>query len=336
MKKLLAVLIARNKEFYRDKSSLGWSIAFPALIILGFAFVFSDDNDYVYKVGVYKTEKNEIKAQDFLNIEYIQFIEFTNLEKAIDKIRYHQIDLLIASGTPTRYWINKDSKNGYFLERILMSYSNNNFIKQSVSGREVRYVDWVIPGVLGMNMMFNCLFGVGYVIVQYRSKGILKRLKATPLHAFQFLSAHVASRLIITLCITSFIFIACYFTIDFVMRGSFLNLMIVAIIGAISLISIGLLAACRTTSQELSNGILNLISMPMMFLSGVWFSLEGSPSVIIIISKFLPLTHLINAAREIMIDGATLMQVADHILILATMSAIFLIISPLLFRWDKP
>ena len=105
------------------------------------------------------------------------------------------------------YWINDESPKGYILEQVLRgSTAPPEFDKQRVSGRVIRYVDWVVPGVLAMNMMFSCLFGVGYVIVRYRKNGMLKRLKATPLTPLEFLSAQVASRWWLTLATTVLVF----------------------------------------------------------------------------------------------------------------------------------
>jgi len=240
-------------------------------------------------------------------------------------------------------WINDESPKGYVLERMLRGAdAGSTFGKQTVSGRIIRYVDWVMPGVLAMNMMFSCLFGVGYVIVRYRKNGMLKRLKATPLRPLEFLSAQIASRLLLILVSTALVFVGTDRVIGFPMFGSYLDLFVVFAIGAISLISFGLLVAARTTSEELAAGLLNVLSWPMTFLSGVWFSLEGvhpflqkaaqlAPLTHIIDA---PLTHIIDAARSIMLDGAGLMDVSGHLLALAAMSVGAMAIGVWLFRWE--
>jgi ABC-2 type transport system permease protein len=105
-------------------------------------------------------------------------------------------------------------------------------------------------------------------------------------------------------------------------------------LGSISMISIGMVIAARTASEELAGGILNLISWPMMFLSGVWFSLEGAHPLMQKFALILPLTHVTEAAREIMIDGAGLAQVSDHLLVLAVTSIVLLLIGAKIFRWE--
>ncbi len=118
------------------------------------------------------------------------------------------------------------------------------------------------------------------------------------------------------------------------MRGSYANLFLISLLGSICLISLGLLVAARLSSEELAGGILNLLTWPMMLLSGVWFSLEGTNPVVRKIAQFLPLTHLVDGARAIMTEGAGFAQVLPELSILLVMSAVFLAIGSLIFRWE--
>jgi ABC-type multidrug transport system permease subunit len=195
-------------------------------------------------------------------------------------------------------------------------------------------VDWVVPGILAMNMMFSCLFGVGYVIVRYRKNGFLKRLQATPLTPFEFLVAQMASRLLLIQLITVAVYAGCHYFIHFQMRGSYVNLFLISLAGAVCLISMGLLISSRLSSEELAGGLLNLLTWPMMLLSGVFFSLEGVNPLVKKIARFLPLTHLVDGARSVMTEGAGLSDIAPHLLVLAAMSAVFLSIGSLIFKWE--
>jgi len=336
MKRFIAVFHARNIEFIRDKSALAWSILLPFFLVFGFAFIFDEGGTDVYKVGVFG---EFAQHQDpFFKLQHVEFITITDIEVAIDKVRHHQLDMVINTEQDNIYWINKQSTNGYLIERLMWSSRNDNGaqqkLRQTVDGREIRYVDWVLPGILGMNMMFGCLFGVGYVLVRYRKNGVLKRLKATPLTAFEFLCAQVLSRLLLIMVVTSGVFAVCNWVFDIYVEGSYLAIFIVFALGTVSLISLGLMMATRIKSEELANGVLNLMSFPMMILSGVWFSLEGAHPYIIAFSKALPLTHMLDAIRAIMTDGATLMDVSNQIIILLIMSVVFLIIGTVTFKWD--
>ena len=329
-----AVLMCRNRVFLRDRSTLTWNLLFPVSLIAGFAFAFSGPGLDLYKVGVLGGVSTG-PGSAFFSMRYIDFIPVDDPSVALRKVKRHQLDMLI-DPAGRRYWINDEAPKGYVLERMLRGAdaAAPEFRKQTVSGRGIRYVDWVMPGILAMNMMFGCLFGVGYVIVRYRKNGMLKRLKATPLTPLEFLTAQVTSRLWLTLTTTVVVFIGTDYFIGFPMHGSYLDLFVVFAVGAISLISLGLIVAARTTSEELAAGLLNLLSWPMTFLSGVWFSLEGVHPFLQQCAQLAPLTHIIDAARAIMLDGAGLGDVSIHLLALTVMSLGFMAVGARLFRWE--
>jgi ABC-2 type transport system permease protein len=330
IRRFLAALQARNLEFLRDRTALGWNLIMPVVIVMGFAFAFTTGQEELYKVGLFGEPTTEQPIQSFLHTRYIDFIPIENLDKMIDKVDRHQIDLLL-DVTNRRYWVNSTSPKGYLLEQLLQPY---HYQQQTLHGAEIRYVDWVVPGVLGMNIMFSALFGVGYVIVRYRKNGVLKRLKATPLTAFEFISAQIVSRILMMVTVTSLVYIGTDLVIDFRMAGSYWLLLLILILGSLSMISVGLLIAARISSEEAANGLLNLISFPMMLLSGVWFSLEGSHPWVQHLSQALPLTHMLDAARAVMIDGAGLNEVAPELFILILFTLCFVTIGSITFRWE--
>jgi ABC-2 type transport system permease protein len=281
-------------------------------------------------------EESSPAFEKFKSTRYIQFIPVQSVDANLRKIERHQIDLLIDAKT-SRYWINQTSPNGYIVEKLLIAaYINSSQtpVKTTVDGDQVRYLDWVIPGVIAMNMMWGALFGIGFVIVRYRKMGVLKRLRATPVKPIEFLTAQIMSRLWLLIVVNTLIFIGMDFFLDFRMYGSYVDLFVVFTLGCICLICCALLIAARISNEEVANGMLNLISWPMMFLSGVWFSLEGAHPWMQKFALILPLTHVTEAAREIMIDGVGLTQVLDHLLVLTFTSIILLVIGAKIFRWE--
>lgn len=330
--RFLAILIARNKEYWRDRAALGWSFGFPLLVVLAFGFAFSGDTMDLYKVGIINGADSH-RSLAFMDTEYIQFIPVSSRQSAVPRVERHQLDMLIEPAAQ-RYWINDSSPRGYILERVLRGSGGADYIRETVSGREIRYIDWLVPGVLSMNMMFSALFGVGYVIVRYRKNGVLKRLKATPLTAFEFLAAQMVSRLWLILVVTALVYAGTDLVVEFRMFGSYLDLFLVFTLGSVSMISLALVIAARVHSEELASGLLNLIGWPMMFLSGVWFSLEGLHRWVQALAQLFPLTHLISACRAIMIDGAGLAEVSADIAALLAMTLIFLAIGSYSFRWE--
>ena len=318
-KRFFAVIKARNIEFFRDRSSLGWNLLFPILILVGLSFIFSGDGKAVYKVGVLNSE---FVQSTFMETRYVEFIDYEDSTLATLKLEQHAIDFIV-DFSEEAYWVNQGSPNSYLIEKIFLG-QHTDFKRLETNGKKIRYVDWILPGILGMNMMFSCLFGVGYVIVRYRKNSVLKRLKATPLSAFEFVSAQLVSRIFIVMFMSSVVYIGCNFFFDFYMLGNYFDLFVIAVLGAISLISLGLLVASRSKSEELIGGLLNLSSWPMMLLSGVWFSLEGAPNAVKIIADFLPLTHLVAGARKVITEGATLTDISYHVMALLIMSTVCL------------
>jgi len=333
MKRFLAIIHARNLECVRDRAALIWNLLFPGLLVIGFAVAFSGSDRVLYKIGTLHASRADDAGQSFLATRHLEFVAYDNPEQALDRVRRHQVAVLVDFAAPARYWVNPDSPEGYVSERLLRA-AGADYLRSEVRGRPIRYVDWVLPGILGMNMMFSALFGVGYVIVRYRKNGVLKRLHATPLTAFEFLCAQVVSRLLILMLTSMLLFTGCRLMINFPMRGSYLELFLLALAGGFCLITLGLLVAARTSSEEWAGGMLNFFTWPMMFLSGVWFSLEGTPEWMQMAAWALPLTHLVAGARQIMIDGESLLGVAVHFGVLVTMSLVFLAIGARTFRWN--
>ena len=330
VKHFSAVFMARNREFIRDRASWSWNVVFPVLLIAGLALMFGNDNRAVFKVGVYPAVVN---TEPFFDLRHLHLVNVDELDAAIVRIQRHQYDLLINTQTK-RYWVNDTSPNGYLSEQLLLANTTGGYNRELISGRKIRYVDWALPGILSMNMMFSCLIGVGFVIVRYRKNGVLKRLKATPLGAMEFLSAQVASRLWLVMAITLAVFFGTHFFLDFTMHGSYISLVFILAIGAISLITLGLMVAARTASEELAGGLLNLFTWPMIAMSGVWFSLEGAHPLVKTVAQILPLTHIVDATRAIMIDGANLFDVKWHIIFLLVFTVLCAFIGSRLFRWE--
>ena len=331
LKRIFAIFKARNLEFLRDRGALSWNIILPVALLIGLSFIFSSERAE-YTVGILVGDSQPIVEHQFLESRYIEFVTVTDRDSGFRRIAQHQLDLLIDFDKPPRYWVNPDSSKGYFVEFALLQ-ADDQMEKAQIEGDPVRYVDWVLPGILGMNVMFSSLFGVGYVVVRYRKNGFLKRLRATPLRSIEFVIAQVMSRLLLILIITSFVYAGTRYFLDTRMDGSHLTLLLVLLTGSMAMISMGLMVAARVTSEELAGGMLNMVTWPMMMLSGVWFSLDASSDWIRSIANIFPLTHMLNAARAIMLDGAGLADITRELTWLISMTLVFLLIGAITFRW---
>lgn len=345
-KRIWVVFFARNIEFYRDRGTFLWNILFPVLIVAGFSFVFSGGNSSQYKAGVLvdyanKPILNEVNDQ-YINLKktrFIEFVDFHDKEIALDKLSHHRIDILLSPSTGV-YWVNKTSPKSYMVEKLLdaalvADTDSSRFKKKTVAGREIQYAEWLFPGILGMNMMFSALFGVGFVIVRYRKNGVLKRFSCTPLRPHEFLIAQILSRMFVILTSSAFVFAIITLIFKFKCMGSYLDLLIIFAAGAFAMISMGLIIASRGSSEEFANGFLNLVTWPMMLMSEVWFSLEGADHWVIYISKIFPLTYIVDGMRKVMNDGASLYDIRVNLIVLLVMSAVFLTVGSLFFKWSK-
>jgi ABC-type multidrug transport system permease subunit len=346
-KRLRAMFVARNREFFRDKAAFGWNFLFPFLLIAGFAIIFGGKERGEVKFAIVPcsggTDRivQECLPELIRGLRYAEYVGFDELQTGLDRLRHHKVDLLVdVHSTPYRYWMTDSSPRSYIAEQMILATipkGQEALLQRQeiIAGSQIRYIDWLFPGILGMNMMFSALYGVGFVVVHYRKNGVLKRLHATPLTAFEYLSAQLLSRLFLLIFSLIILWIGCYFIFNFKMMGSYIDLAVMFLLGCLSLIALGLVVASRGTSEEFSNGLLNFITWPMMFLSEVWFSIEGAPRWVKYVAQLFPLTHLLSGVRKIMNDGAALIDVGYELTVLAAMTVVFLSIGAALFSWHK-
>jgi ABC-type multidrug transport system permease subunit len=220
------------------------------------------------------------------------------------------------------------------LQRLLRTEDATASVQQ-VSGVQVRYAEWLVPGLFGANIMFSSLFGIGHVLVRYRKSGYLKRLNGTPLRAIEFITAQLIACLFMVISIAALVYWICDLVLHLRMEGSYLDLLLVAALGSMSMIAMSLLVTARISSEELSARLLNLLSWPMLLLSGVFFSLDGAPAFVQGAAGLLPLTQMLRAARAVMLDGAHLGDITHSLLTMAAMTTVFLVIGTCFFRWTE-
>jgi len=328
-RRMKAVFIARNLEYLRDRASFGWNLVFPVLIVFALAVVFSGPPRALFTITTISSDDLP-ELVEFPGVEAIE----TDRPKALDRLSRQQTDLVVevVDGS-VNYWVNGNSASGAILE-LLLTYTETRPLKRwETDGDAIRYVDWVVPGILGMNMMYSALWGVGYVVVRYRQSGYLRRLKATPLTKFEFLSAQVLSRLLVTLTASTIVFVGTNLILDYKMVGSIWLLFLIALMGGLAMITLGLAIACRTESKEFADGLLNAVTFPMLLLSGVWFSLDGSPEWVQMFAQVLPLTHVLEAARAVMLDNAGFADITIHLAVLVGFCIVGMALSIKLFKW---
>jgi ABC-2 type transport system permease protein len=197
-----------------------------------------------------------------------------------------------------------------------------------------RYVDWLVPGLLGMNLMGTGMWGIGFSLVVARNGNLLKRLVAAPVRKSHLLGAQVTSRLIFLVPEAGALLAFAYFVLDVPIRGSIILLSAVAILGALTFAGLGLLTAARPRTIEGVSGIMNFVMVPMWIFSGVFFSTERFPDAIQPFVQALPLTALNDALRGVMLDGTGVAPLLPELALLSAWGAVSFAVALKVFRWE--
>jgi ABC-2 type transport system permease protein len=205
---------------------------------------------------------------------------------------------------------------------------------QEVNGKDVTYVDFLVPGIMALSIMQTGIFSVGFALVAMKKTGILRRLMATPMHVMDFMAAQVGTRMIMAAAQVAILLAVALGFFHFHLAGNVLSLMLVAILGSGIFIAIGFAIAGYAKSEDAVPALANIVVLPMMFLSGVFFGRSGMPDWLHTISDFLPLTYLTDAIRNIAVEGTSLWGVRGQLLGILAWLVISVFLATRLFRWE--
>lgn len=203
-----------------------------------------------------------------------------------------------------------------------------------VTTRGRRYIDFLIPGLLGVGLLGGGIWGVGYEIVSMRVKRLLKRFVATPMSRPAFLASFAIHRLTVAAAEATFLLLFAHLVFDVRLEGSLLDVVLLSLLGALSFSGLGLLVACRARNMETANGLMNLATLPMWLLSGVFFSATNFPGWMGPVVKALPLTALNDALRAVINDGASILSCGAELAVLAAWGLGSFLLALRLFRWQ--
>jgi ABC-type multidrug transport system permease subunit len=196
-----------------------------------------------------------------------------------------------------------------------------------------KYIDWLLPGLIGMNLMGGGLFGVGFVLVDMRVRKLFKRFMATPMHRGDFLLSLLGSRMLFLMPEMTALFLVVWLVFGVPMKGSVLTLLATIFLGASAFAGLGLLLGCRTEKTETASGLMNLIMMPSYLLSGVFFSSKRFPEAAQPFIQALPLTQVNDALREVMLEGAGFVEVGWRLGVLLAWAVVCFTLALRWFRW---
>ncbi len=332
---------ARLREFIREPETIFWVYVFPVLLAIGLGIAFR--NRPVERVFVdieVHSAAAEVAGKLQGNPDLI--VAVRPAEDCRKRLRSGKTALVVIPGDPHTFVFDPTRS-----ESTLARQRVDDLLQRAAGRRNpiatadryitepgARYIDFLIPGLLGLNLLAGGMWGVGYVIVDMRVRKLLKRFVATPMKKSDFLWAAIGGRMAFMIPELIIILGAGVFLFGVPIRGSLPAIFFLSLLGATSFAGLGLLVASRAKTLETVSGLMNLIMMPMWLLSGVFFSPERFPDVLQPFIQALPLTQFNNALREIMLQGASLVSQMWRVGVLAAWGGISFFCTLRWFRWN--
>jgi ABC-2 type transport system permease protein len=340
---LAQLTLVRFREFLREPEAVFWTFAFPIILALGLGVAFRNKPADVVAVAVV----TGTPAGDSLNAHLAHAsglkLQAMGDSAAARALRTGDVALVAAprqgGGIEYRFDDTRpEGRSARFLVDDALQRAAGRADPVPVSERKVqekgsRYIDFVVPGLLGMNIMGGGIWGLGFAIVEARRKGLLKRLVSTPMPKGHYLASFVLSRFVFLILEVVVVLGSTALLFGVPVRGSLVQLLVVCILSALAFGGVGLLIASRARTIEGASGLMNLAMMPMWVLSGVFFSSNNFPKVAQPFIQALPLTAAINALRATMLQGAGWGVVAPSLAIVAAWLVVTFTLALRLFRW---
>src|SRR5690349_17285405 len=302
---LVELTKARLREFLREPEAVFWVFAFPLLMAFALGIAFRQERAQEVVVGVVRAEGSTISAQlkDAPGVR-VQPLEAGEADAAL---RRGQVAVVLVPGPPLVYRFDPARPESRTARLVVNEALQRHAGRvDPVASRDdtvvapgSRYIDWLIPGLLGMNIMGTSLWSIGFSVVVARSRKLLKRLMATPMPRAQYLASHLLARLVFLTLEAAVLLIFAYFVFGVAPVGSIALVAGLVLLGALAFSGLGLLIATRSTTIEGVSGWMNIVMMPMWLLSGVFFASSNFPEMAQPFIKLLPLTALVDALRGV-------------------------------------
>lgn len=340
---LKQLVLTRFREFVREPEALFWTLAFPILLTVGLGIAFRNRPAEVVHVAVVGDPASATPVLAALRASKALTVDSLDSAAGAVALRTGRVALVVHTdaGGKLNYEFDDtrpDARTARFLADDAVQRGHGradpvSSTESQVRERGSRYIDFVVPGLLGMGLMGNGIWGIGFSIVDARRKRLLKRLMATPMSRTEYLGSFVVSRFVL-LVFEVFVlvgFSAIAFGVP--VRGSLWQLGLICGLGAFAFGSLGLLIAARPRTIEGASGLMNLTMMPMWILSGVFFSAENFPKALQPFVQALPLTAVNNALRANMLRGDGLAVVGPEMAIIAAWAVVCFVLALKLFRW---
>jgi ABC-type polysaccharide/polyol phosphate export permease len=340
---LWQLTLARWRSFYREPSTLFWAFVFPIILACALGVAFRNRPPEPVFAAVQDGDGAERLYQALRRHPDVR-VERLSAHDAYEALRAGRVALVVLPPTataPRTYQFDPtrpESRLARFVVDDVLQRADGRGDPTPVADARVvepgsRYIDFLVPGLLGLNLMSSGMWGIGYVIVEMRTRKLIKRLLATPMKKSHFLFAFGAMRGLFLLGELPLLVGFGWLVFGVGVHGSLLLLLAAATLGSLTFAGLGLLTAARAQNTQTANGLINLVQLPMIMCSGVFFSSQRFPELLQPVIRALPLTALNDALRAIMIDGAGVVQVMRPLLIVTAWGIASFAIALKLFRW---
>lgn len=360
---LSQLLLAQSREMSREPAVLFWGIVFPILMSLGLGIAFTNKSDVIHNLAVVgnlppgldslfrehgekilkgneKLEKMVMPNPKIGNTIFI--FHYLSWKDAMVQLKRGQVNVILEDKNGGfRYHfdpLNPEAQLSYYKlsslisnHRLLNAESQRNIETLTVKG--TRYIDFLVPGLICLGVISSSMWGISYTIIERRSKKLLRRMVATPMKKSNFLVAMITVRTVMNIFEAGLLILFTWITFGITIQGSIPALFAVFIAGNIGFAGIAVFVSSHTSKTEVGNGLINVVTMPMMVLSGIFFSYHNFPDWSIPIIKALPLTMMADGMRSIFNEGAGWAEIGLSVSVMSLTGMVFFITGLRIFKW---
>jgi ABC-2 type transport system permease protein len=338
---LWQLTLVRWRLFAREPAAIFWTYGFPLALALALGIAFRNRLPDPIEVAVQDAPGVEA-WRDALAKNPSMHVHWLNAADAHDALRAGRVSLIVEPGEPRTYEFDPTRPESRVaravvddaLQRAAGRADATSVKDQLMTEPGSRYIDFLVPGLLGFNLMSSGMWGVGFVLVEMRVRKLIKRLTATPMLHTHFLLSFVLVRGLFLLGELPLLLAFAHWVFDVPIRGSLVLIVALSTLGSLVFAGMGLLVGSRAQNTQTVAGLVNLVTLPMGICSGVFFSAARFPDVVQPVIKVLPLTALIDAVRTVMLDGTGPAAVTRQVVVMMIWAAVSFAVALRIFRWQ--
>lgn len=354
---LWQLIIAQLKEWMREPGSVFWSFAFPLLMIVAFGIAFSERQEIVKDAAMVKQPgdtvfeeiiengklKDSVYTMRFENentLDIVYHFRKASWDEAIIMAKRGKVDLILSQEDgAVSYHYDPLNPEAELIQMQLAEFFDKGHIGgskenvQFLSAQGTRYIDFLVPGLITMGIMMSIMWGVSYALIEKRSKKLLRRMVATPMKKSYFLLSQIITRLMLTMTEAAVILWFASMLFNVQIQGSVPGLILLFLAGNFCFMGIAILISSRTANTQVGNGLISFITMPMMILSGIFFSYQNFPDWAVAAIRVLPLTKFTDEVRAVVNEGATFAQILDGFSVLTIAGIILFFTGLKVYKW---